>query len=103
MCLERRCRRDHLTAMRKCVLDGARLGDAAAVCRSLEEAFRLPDGVAGDPKALRDALAAYEGEPVEIVWRQAARSSHLLGPHFAGIVSILQGAAAQGLLTLELA
>jgi RNAse (barnase) inhibitor barstar len=89
--------------MRKCVLDGARLRDPAAVYRTLEEAFRLPEGSAADPEALRSALGAYRGEPVEIVWRHAAHSSHVLRPHFAEIVSALQHAAAQGMLTLELA
>lgn len=89
--------------MRKCVLDGARLGDAAAVYRTLGEAFRFPENVATDPGALRGALGTYGGEPVEIVWRHAARSSHLLGPVFAEIVSVLQQAAALGMLTLELA
>lgn len=89
--------------MRKCVLDGARLGDAASVYRTLGEAFRLPENFATNPAALRDALGAYRGEPVEIIWRHAARSSHLLGARFAEIVSALQQAAAQGMLTLELA
>lgn len=52
---------------------------------------------------MREALGGYEGEPVAVVWRNAARSSSLLGPSFGVIVSMLQRAAAQGRLTLELA
>jgi RNAse (barnase) inhibitor barstar len=89
--------------MRKYVIDGARLVDAAAVSRALKEALRLPAGFSVDWEALRDALGAYQGEPVEIVWRQAARSSTLLGSRFAEIVSALQQAAAQGKLRLVLA
>ena len=89
--------------MRRCVLDGSRLGDAAAIYRTLGEAFRFPQCFRNNPDALRDALGDYGGEPVAVVWRNAARSSSLLGPRFAEIVSVLQRAAAQGRLTLELA
>jgi RNAse (barnase) inhibitor barstar len=89
--------------MRRCVLDGARLGDADAVCRTLGEALRLPEGSGANPDALREALAAYAGDPVAVVWRNAACSSRQLGPRFAEIVSALQQAAEQGWLTLELA
>jgi RNAse (barnase) inhibitor barstar len=95
--------RNQVTAMRRCLLDGSRLGDAEAVCRTLGEALRLPEGLGGNPEALGEAIAAYAGEPVAVVWRNAARSSRLLGPRFAEIVSALQRAAAQGRLTLELA
>ena len=94
---------DQLTTMRRCVLDGARLGDAAAVCVALAEAFRLSRSCRASLDALREALGEYDGEPVAVVWRNAARSATLLGPRFAEIVSVLQDAAAQGRLTLELA
>ena len=89
--------------MTRCVLDGARLGDAAAVYRALAEAFGFPDYFGHNPDALWDALSEYSGEPVELVWRQAAQSAARLGPRFAEIVTVLQKAAAAGTLTLELA
>lgn len=89
--------------MKKCVLDGARLTDAASVYRALAEAFRFPDYFGGNPDALWDALGELDGEPVAVIWRDAARSATLLGPHFAEIVAVLQRAAADGVLTLELA
>ena len=89
--------------MKRCVLDGSRLADAAAVYSALAEAFRLPDYFGRNPDALWDALNEYGGEPVEVVWRQAALSADRLGQRFAEIVAVLQKAAAQGVLTLELA
>lgn len=89
--------------MRRCILDGGRLLNAAAVYRSIGDAFRLSQNFADSPDSLRDALGRYSGEPVAIVWRNAARSSHLLGSGFTEIVAALQQAAARGSLTLELA
>ena len=98
--LEGRSGGDHVKAMKRCVLDGSRLADAAAVCRQLGGAFGFP----GDnPDALAQALGAYRGEPVAVVWRHAAGSAERLGPRFAEIVAVLQRAAAEGMLTLELA
>lgn len=93
----------HLTAMKRCVLDGSRLPDVAAVYRALAGGFRFPEYFGNNPDALWDALAEYGGEPIEIVWRNATRSAELFGPHFEQIVAVLQKAAADGLLTLELA
>ena len=89
--------------MKKCVLDGTRLVDAAAVYGALAEAFQFPEYFGNNPDALWDALGDYSGEPVAIVWRHAARSRDALGPRFAQIVAVLQRAAADGVLTLELA
>jgi ribonuclease inhibitor len=89
--------------MKECVLDGSRLGDAAAVYRALAEAFRFPEYFGNNPDALWDALGDYSGEPVRVTWRRASRSADLLGPRFAQIVTVLQRAAAEGMLTLELA
>ena len=88
--------------MKNCVLDGADLADAAAVYRALAAAFRFPEYFGNNPDALWDALGDYSGEPVAIVWRDAARSADLLGPRFAQIVAVLQQAAAEGLLIFEL-
>jgi RNAse (barnase) inhibitor barstar len=89
--------------MQKCVLlDGSRLTDAAAVYRALAEAFRFPDYFEGNPDALWDTLGEYSGEPVLIIWRNAARSAQLLGPAFRQILAVLQRAAADGVVTLEL-
>ena len=89
--------------MKKCILDGARLGDAAAVYRALAETFRFPEYFGNNPDALWDALGDYSGEPVLITWRHASRSAISLGPQFARIVAVLERAAAEGMLTLELA
>jgi RNAse (barnase) inhibitor barstar len=89
--------------MKKCVLDGSRLADAAAIYRQLGQAFHFPDYFGNNPDALWDALGEYSGEPVAVIWRNAARSQELLGPHFAAIVAVLQKGAADGALTLELA
>ena len=89
--------------MKKCVLDGSRLANTEAVYRTLGEAFSFPQYFGNNPDALWDALGDYSGEPVAIVWRDAARSAGLLGPGFAQIVTVLQRAAAEGMVTLELA
>jgi len=89
--------------MKECVLDGSRLGDAAAVYRALAEAFWFPEYFGNNPDALWDALGDYSGEPVLITWRHASRSADLLGARYAQIVAVLQRAAAAGLLTLKLA
>jgi len=89
--------------MKKCVLDGDRLADPEAVYRALAAAFQFPEYFGSNPDALWDALGDYGGEPVAITWRNAARSAELLGPRFAQIVAVLQQAAAEGMLTLELA
>ena len=89
--------------MKKCVLDGSRLANAAGVYRCLADAFGFPDYFGGNPDALWDALGDHRGEPVAVIWRNAARSAEVLGPGFAAIVAVLQRAAADGLLTLELA
>ena len=89
--------------MKRCVLDGSRLVDAAAVYRALREAFHLPEQVGSHPDALWDALGDYSGEPIVVIWRNAALSAERLGAQFAAILGALQGAAAQGRLSLELA
>jgi len=88
--------------MKKCVLDADRLATMDAVYRALSEAFRFPRYFGNNPDALWDALGDYSGAPVAIVWLDAARSADLLGPGFARIVTVLQRAAAEGMLTLEL-
>jgi RNAse (barnase) inhibitor barstar len=89
--------------MKQCVLDGSRLGDTDAIYRTLAEAFQFPEYFRSNPDALWDALGDYGGEPVAITWRDAAKSADLLGSGFAQIVAVLQRAAAEGRLTLELA
>ena len=89
--------------MKSCAIDGAKLADAAALYRQLGEAFDAPDYFGANPDALWDAITEYSGEPVAIVWRDAARSADLLGPEFAQIVTVLQRAAEEGMVTLELA
>jgi len=88
--------------MKKCILDGSRLDTIEAVYRTLGEGFQFPEYFGSNPDALWDALGDYSGEPVAIVWRDAARSADLLGPRFAQIVTVLQRAASEGIVTLEL-
>ena len=89
--------------MKRYVLDGSRLASMEAVYRALGEAFGFPHYFGNNPDALWDALGDYSGEPVAIIWRDAARSADLLGPGFAQIVTVLQRASAGGMVTLELA
>ena len=89
--------------MKECILDGSRLASTQSVYRALGEVFRFPQYFGNNPDALWDALGEYSGEPVAIVWRDAARSADLLGPEFAQIVTVLQRAAEEGMVTLELA
>ena len=89
--------------MKRCVLDGSRLADAAAVYRALAEAFRFPDYFGNNPDALVDALGDYGGEPIAVIWRNASDSADRFGPQFVAILAALQRAAADGTLTLELA
>ncbi|HTV88660.1 MAG TPA: barstar family protein [Stellaceae bacterium] len=88
--------------MKKCVIDGSRLADAAAIYRVLGDAFRLAPPIESNPDALGNALGRYNGEPVAVVWRNAAQSAQVLGPQFADLVDVLERAAAAGVLTLEL-
>jgi RNAse (barnase) inhibitor barstar len=89
--------------MKQCVLDGSHLADVTELYQALAEAFRFPEYFGNNPDALWDALGDYSGEPVAIIWRNAARSAELLGPRFTRIVAVLRQAAAEGTLTLELA
>jgi RNAse (barnase) inhibitor barstar len=89
--------------MKKCELDGSRLPDAAAVYAALARAFAFPAYFGNNPDALWDALGDYGGEPVTVIWREAARSAELLGPEFDAIVAVMQRAATLGMLQFELA
>jgi RNAse (barnase) inhibitor barstar len=89
--------------MKTCVLDGSRLDDAAAVYRELGRVFRFPAHFGNNPDALWDALGEYGGEPVAVVWQNAARSAERLGPDFPRILAVLRKATENGLVTLELA
>jgi RNAse (barnase) inhibitor barstar len=81
--------------MKTCILDGADLPDAAAVYRKLGEALHAPAYFGSNPDALWDAITEYGGEPIEIVWRNSARSAERLGPVFDDIVAVLRRAAAE--------
>jgi RNAse (barnase) inhibitor barstar len=88
--------------MKTCVLDGATLADAAAVYRKLGEAFAAPAYFGHNPDALWDAMTEYHGEPVEIVWRDAAQSVARLGRQFDDIVAVLKRAEKEGRLKLSI-
>ena len=87
---------------RSCVLDGAVLRDAAAVYRRLGEAFAAPAYFGHNPDALWDAITEYQGEPVDIVWKNAAQSHARLGRQFDAIVAVLKRAEKHGPLTFRL-
>ena len=88
--------------MKRCILDGTNLPDAAAVYRELTADLGFPAHFGHNPDALWDALSERRAEPVEIVWRHSARSAERLGPAFDRIVAVLHRAAAEGLVRLEL-
>lgn len=89
--------------MKRCILDGATLPDAAAVYRQLAKDLQLPAHFGNNPDALWDALGDQRGELVEIIWRDASRAAALLGPRFDDIVAVLERAAAAGRVILKLA
>jgi len=89
--------------MKSCILDGATLPDAAAVYRKLGEALHAPSHFGNNPDALWDLITEYGGEPIEIVWRNSTRSAAQLGPRYKDIVRVLERAAAQGRIKLQLA
>jgi RNAse (barnase) inhibitor barstar len=65
--------------------------------------FRFPAHFGNNPDALWDALGDYSGEPAAVVWRNADRSAERLGADFPRILAVLQKAAENGLVTLDLA
>ena len=88
--------------MKSCTLDGSALPDADAAYRELAAAFEAPGYFGNNPDALWDAITEYSGEPVEIVWLDSARSAEILGPRFREIMAVLETAAAEGRLELQL-
>jgi RNAse (barnase) inhibitor barstar len=89
--------------MKSCTIDGGSIADAAAAYRELGAAFDAPGYFGANPDALWDVITEYSGEPVEIVWLDAARSAERLGPAFEKIVAVLQRASVDGMLKFELA
>jgi RNAse (barnase) inhibitor barstar len=87
--------------MKSCILDGATLPDAAAVYRKLGEALHAPSHFGNNPDALWDLIGEHSGEPIEIVWRNSARSAARLGPPFDDILAVLERAAAAGRVRLR--
>jgi ribonuclease inhibitor len=87
--------------MKRCILDGEKLPDAAAVYRKLAQDLGFPAHFGHNPDALWDALGEQRGEPVEVVWRNSARSAERLAPQFERIVAVLRHAATEGLITLQ--
>jgi RNAse (barnase) inhibitor barstar len=88
--------------IKSCVIDGAVLRDAAAVYRKLGEAFTAPAYFGHNPDALWDAVTEYHGEPIDIVWRHSAQSAARLGKHFDDIVAVLERAAAERRIKIQL-
>jgi RNAse (barnase) inhibitor barstar len=84
--------------MKRCILEGPALPDAAAVYQKLAEDLDFPAYFGHNPEALWDA----GGEPVEIVWRQSARAAARLGPDFERIIAVLRRAAADGWINFQL-
>jgi RNAse (barnase) inhibitor barstar len=88
--------------MKSCILHGASLPDAAAVYRQLSEALHAPAYFGNNPDALWDLITEHSGEPIEIVWRNSARSAAMLGPQYEQILAVLERAAAAGRVKLRL-
>jgi RNAse (barnase) inhibitor barstar len=88
--------------MTTCILDGATLPDAAAVYRKLGDALHAPAYFGNNPDALWDLITEHSGEPIEIVWRNSARSAALLGPAFHDVVAVLERAAEKDRIKLRL-
>ena len=88
--------------MKSCILDDASLPDAAAVYRKLGEALGAPSYFGNNPDALWDLISEHSGEPIEIVWRNSARSAARLGPQYEQILAVLERAAAAGRVKLRL-
>ena len=86
-----------------CVLDGATLPNAAAAYRRFGEALGAPAYFGHNPDALWDLLSEHGGEPIEIVWRNSARSEERLGPRYEEIVAVLRRAQEQGRVRFRLA
>ena len=57
--------------IKTCILDGDELPDAAAVYRKLGDALGAPSYFGHNPDALWDIISEYNGEPIEIVWRNS--------------------------------
>jgi ribonuclease inhibitor len=91
-----------VSGMKRCILDGDTLADAAAAYRKLSDDLNLPAHFGHNADALWDSLGEKRSEPVEVVWRNSARSAERLGPQFDRIVAVLRRAAAEGRLKLEL-
>jgi RNAse (barnase) inhibitor barstar len=87
--------------MKRCILDGEKLPDAAAVYRKLAQDLGFPAHFGHNPDALWGALGEQRGEPIELAWRNSARSAERLGPDFERIAAVLRRAAADGLITLQ--
>ena len=85
-----------------CILDGAASPDAAAVYRKLGHAFGAPAYFGHNSDALWDVITEHSGEPIEIVWRDAARSAARLGRHFDQIIAVLKRAEEEGRITLRI-
>ena len=88
--------------MKRCTLDSADLPDATAVYRALGQGFGFPKYFGNNPDALWDALSEYTGQPLELVWRNAAASAARLGEDFDRIAAVLKEAEAAGYLVLRL-
>jgi RNAse (barnase) inhibitor barstar len=88
--------------IKSCVLNGASLPDTATVYRQLGEALGAPAYFGNNPDALWDFISEHSGEPIEIVWRNSARSAALLGPQYKQILAVLERAAAAGRVKLRL-
>ena len=81
--------------MRRAILDGATLGNAEQVYDALAAQLGFPAHFGRNLDALRDVLTGDVPGPVEIVWRDGARSHQVMGKTFERLASVLVDAAAE--------
>ena len=81
--------------MNKALLDGARLENADQVYDALAAQLGFPAHFGRNLDALRDVLTGDIAGPVEIVWRDGAKSHARMGKAFERLASVLVDAAAE--------
>jgi ribonuclease inhibitor len=81
--------------MRKAILEGASLKTVDDVYDALAQQLGFPAYFGRNLDALRDVLTGEVPGPVEIVWRDGARSHAAMGKAFERLTSVLVDAAAE--------
>jgi ribonuclease inhibitor len=80
---------------RRALLDGARLASLEAVYDALAQQLSFPAHFGRNLDALWDVLTRDISGPIEIIWRNAARSRIGMGADFERIAAVFCAAAAE--------